>query len=72
MVPRIVAGSRENTDVPGAAVPFLQSMASGLCRVAAHLPSARWASYVTAFVVTTCAQPCPHELTVHIDAVFPG
>lgn len=72
MLPHSVAASSENADVPGADVPFLQSTASGLCRVAVHRPSARCASYVTPLMVTTSAQPVPHGLTVHMAAVFPG
>src|ERR1700716_2869862 len=72
MVPRKVAAPRDNTDVPGADVPFLQSIASALCRVAVHRPSARCASYVAPFSPTICAQPEPHRCTVHIAAVFPG
>src|SRR4051794_2580585 len=71
-VPRSVRASSDRSDVPAAAVPFLQSTASGLFTEAVHRPSFRWASQVTALSPTTCAQSDPHRLTVHIVGAVPG
>src|SRR3954447_11949786 len=71
-VPRSVRASSDRSDVPAAAVPFLQSTASGLFTEAVHRPSFRWASQVTALSPTTCAQSDPYRLTVHIVGAVPG
>src|SRR3954463_6209345 len=71
-VSRSVRASSDRSDVPAAAVPFLQSTASGLFTEPVHRPSFRWASQVTALSPTTCAQSDPHRLTVHIVGAVPG
>ncbi len=71
-VPRSVRASSERSDVPGAAVPFLESTASGRFTDPAQRPSFRWASHVTASSPTTCAQSDPHRLTVGRRQLHPN
>src|SRR6185312_14354892 len=72
IVPLRVWASSENTEVPGAEYPFLQSTAVSLCRLAVHRPLSNVVSQIVPWPSLICAQSAPHLFTVHIVGVLPG
>src|SRR3954463_14574171 len=53
--------------VPGAVPSLLHLVPYGRLTTNVHSPSTGWASALQPVLSATCAQPAPHELTVHSD-----